>query len=511
MFNLLIPFLFNQLANGAPQSYTSIVHCLSESNVPQDYPGSSNFTADIIPYNLRLNYTPIAVAVPTTVEEVQAAVLCASKLGVKVNPKSGGHSYASHSLGGEDGHFVVDLKYFTDVVVDEDEVATVGPGARLGNVALSLFEQGERAMAHGICPGVGIGGHVLHGGQGYGSHTYGLLLDFLIEAEIVLANGSVVTTSETENSDLFWALRGAGMSFGIVTSLKFRTIPAPPQNVLFYYPYSWNQSQARAGWDAWQSYCGGETGPVIPLEMNVRWVIVNDTDGRLLFLLEGAYHGSEEGFLTAIQPLLDALADIGGLEADVRGVGTHSLGWLDALLYANSNGLFSNWDNNQTLETPLNYTAHATFFAKSLMTSNLSPAGVDAWINRLYATGPTSPTGWYFIIAAQGGPTSYVPTVPADSTSYAHRSSIYEWQLVAQTSTPPFDDAGITWLNPFISDIEAAESNLTLGMYYNYADPTLSKDEAHERYWLEHYGRLKEIKEGVDPGLLFLNPQTVGN
>ncbi|CZR66617.1 related to reticuline oxidase precursor; berberine bridge enzyme [Phialocephala subalpina] len=513
MFNLLFPLLLCvQFAHSLPQTYDAIVHCLDESGVPQDYPGSSNFTADIIPYNLRLNYTPIAVAVPSTVPQVQGAVLCAVNLGVKVNPKSGGHSYASHSLGGEDGHLVVDLKYFTETSVDPvTNIATVGPGARLGNVALSLFEQGERAMAHGICPGVGIGGHVLHGGQGYGSHTYGLLLDFLIEADIVLADGSLVTTSETQNPELFWALRGAGMSFGIVTSLKFRTIPAPPQNILFYYPYSWNQTQARAGWDAWQAYCGGETTPVIPLEMNVRWVINNDTEGRLLFLLEGAYHGSEEDFLDAIGPLLDELAKIGGFEEDVRGVGTHELGWLDALLYANSNGLFSNWDNNQTLETPLNYTAHATFFAKSLMTSNLSPAGVDAWIDRLYATGPTSPTGWYFIIAAQGGPTSYVPTIPQDATSYAHRSSIYEWQLVAQTTTPPFDDAGITWLNPFISDIEAAESNVTLGMYYNYADPTLSKEEAHERYWLEHYGRLKGIKESVDPGLVFLNPQTVGN
>lgn len=164
---------------------------------------------------------------------------------------------------------------------------------------------------------------MLHGGQGYGSHTYGLLLDFLVEAEVVIANGDVVTASEMTNSDLFWALRGAGMSFGIVTSFKFRTIAAPPENVLFYYPYSWNQTQARAGWDVWQVYCAGETTPIIPPEMNVRWTIVNDVEGRILFLLEGAYHGSEADFVLAIQPLLDELNAIGGLEADIRGVGTH--------------------------------------------------------------------------------------------------------------------------------------------------------------------------------------------
>jgi len=171
---------------------------------------------------------------------------------------------------------------------------------------------------------VGIGGHVLHGGQGYGSHTYGLLLDFLVSAEVVTADGHVVTASESNNPDLFWALRGAGMSFGIVTSFQFRTIAAPAETILFYYPYSWNATQAKAGWDAWQGYCGGYTTPIIPSEMNIRWVIVNDVEGRLLFLLEGAYHGSEVDFLVAIEPLLDALSVVGGLQSGVRGVGTHS-------------------------------------------------------------------------------------------------------------------------------------------------------------------------------------------
>jgi FAD/FMN-containing dehydrogenase len=210
---------------------------------------------------------------------------------------------------------------------------------------LMEFAQGKNHASHRRAPAknssVGIGGHVLHGDQGYGSHTYGLLLDFLIEAELVIADGSVITASETENSDVFWALRGAGMSFGVVTNLKFRTIPAPPENVLFYYPYSWNQTQARAGWDAWQAYCGGYTSPQIPVEMNIRWVIVKDSGDNLLFLLEGAYHGSNADFLTAIAPLYDSLNAIGGFQESVRGVGVHQLGWLDALLYANSNGLYS--------------------------------------------------------------------------------------------------------------------------------------------------------------------------
>ena len=69
----------------------------------------------------------------------------------------------------------------------------------------------------------------------------------------------------------------------------------------------------------------------------------------------------------------------------------------------------------------------------------------------------------------------------------------------------------MAWLNQFVSDIKDAESNINFGMYYNYADPSLSKDEAHKYYWLQNYERLAQIKSVVDPNLVFFNPQTVGN
>ena len=87
-------------------------------------------------------------------------------------------------------------------------------------------------------------------------------------------------------------------------------------------------------------------------------MIVKDEGGILLFLLEGAFHGSQADFETAIQPLLTELNAVGGLDESLV---VETVCWLDNLTYANSNALFSNWDNGQTLETPFNYTAHATF------------------------------------------------------------------------------------------------------------------------------------------------------
>lgn len=263
-------------------------------------------------------------------------------------------------MGGEDGHLVIDLRYFDNIELDTTTgLATIGPGARLGNLALGLYEQGGKAIAHGVCPGVGVGGHVLHGGQGYSSHTYGLALDFIESAEIVLADSSLVTASETENTDLFWAIRGAGMSYGVITSFQFRTFTPPEENVMFYYPYIWNRVQATPGWNAFQDYCAGKTLPQIPLGLNIRVVIVKWDTENLLFLIEGAYHGDEATFLTIIQPLLDSLNAVGGLNTDLVVVKT--VGWLDSLLYANNNALFSNWDNGEVLAVPFNYTAVSFF------------------------------------------------------------------------------------------------------------------------------------------------------
>ncbi len=91
--------------------------------------------------------------------------------------------------------------------------------------------------------------------------------------------------------------------------------------------------------------------------MNVRLFIVPYYTGYVGWLLEGAYHGSEEDFLVAIAPLLDAFNALGGIitDAEIPGVGMHDLGWLDSLLYANNNDLLAGYGSIEQLETPLDY------------------------------------------------------------------------------------------------------------------------------------------------------------
>lgn len=142
---------------------------------------------------------------PNTAADVSAAVTCAASYGMRVSPLSGGHSYSASGFGEANGTLVISFANMTSVSVDNSTgLAFVQPGIRLGQMALDIFNDAGRALAHGTCPHVGAGGHTSFGGYGFGSRKWGLLLDQVVEAEAVLANGTIVNASATENTELFW-------------------------------------------------------------------------------------------------------------------------------------------------------------------------------------------------------------------------------------------------------------------------------------------------------------------
>lgn len=181
-----------------------LLDCLANKSVPLAVSTSADWTDFVTSYNIRLQYAPSVIVIPDTTQQVSDAVVCASVNGIKVQAKSGGHSYASTSSGGQDGSMVVDLRRFQDVTVDDTTgIASVGGGLRLGNMALALIDKG-RALAHGTCAGVGVGGHFTLGGYGYTSRAWGMALDQIVGLDVVQADGAIVHASDTENTDLYY-------------------------------------------------------------------------------------------------------------------------------------------------------------------------------------------------------------------------------------------------------------------------------------------------------------------
>jgi hypothetical protein len=205
-----------------PPPPSTLSSCLNSKNVPIRLISSPDFGQLSKPYNLRLPYTPAVIVLPTTVKHVSDAVVCASQSGVKVQAKSGGHSYASYGFGGKSGGMTIDLQSFQEITLDSNFVAKVGGGVRLGNLALGIFNQNnaQRALPHGTCPGVGVGGHATHGGYGYSSRSWGLALDTITAMDVTLANGSSIRTTPTSYPDIFYVCSQPSMMDWNITDMK---------------------------------------------------------------------------------------------------------------------------------------------------------------------------------------------------------------------------------------------------------------------------------------------------
>ena len=175
-----------------------------------------------------LNYkNPALIILVRHVSDIQNTVRCASRSNYPIAIKSGGHSYEKYSFGNKDS-LVIDLKLLDKIDVDvATRMGVIEAGALLGKVYAGLWKAGKFGVPAGSCPTVGIAGHTLGGGFGFSSRKYGLMIDNVVEFEMVDANGDLLVVNQKENSDLFWALRGAGFgSFGVVTKFKFKLFDA---------------------------------------------------------------------------------------------------------------------------------------------------------------------------------------------------------------------------------------------------------------------------------------------
>ncbi|TWU73205.1 hypothetical protein ED733_004489 [Metarhizium rileyi] len=167
---------------------------------------------------------PAAVVVqPDNAEEVSKTLGYATAHKIPLAVVSGGHATSGSSS--SDGGMVIDLRRINSVVVDAaQQTVTFGGGCRWSQIDEACAEHGL-ATVSGTVNHTGVGGFILGGGMGWLTPKHGLSIDNLVGAEVVLADGRIVTASEQHNQDLFWALRGAGQNFGVVTSFTLRAYP----------------------------------------------------------------------------------------------------------------------------------------------------------------------------------------------------------------------------------------------------------------------------------------------
>ncbi|KAH7128545.1 carbohydrate oxidase from Microdochium Nivale in complex with substrate analogue [Dendryphion nanum] len=466
----------------------NIDKCLVDAGVPIDIKGTSDWNRDVAPFNIRLPYTPTAISVPQTVKHIQDSVKCGKKLGIKVSAKSGGHSYASFGFGGENGQLVVQLDRMYNVTYDSKKnIATVQPGARLGHVATVLYEKYGRAIAHGTCPGVGISGHFLHGGFGFSSHQHGLALDFVESATVVLADGSVVEASDSENRDLLWGIKGAGSNFGIVASWKLRTFEAPKVLTRFGVVLGWTKENAVKGLEAVEKYAKN----IQPREVNFR---IGDY-GKGNPAIEGLYYGTPEQWRKAFQPLLDTLPTGYNISTP------KAMNWIESVIS------YSNYETVDWIEP----SPQENFYAKSLALKGLNGTSAKDFVDYYFdVANKVVDRFWFFQLDVHGGRNSQISKVATDATSYVHRDKLYLVQLYDRyENNETYPSSSFGFLDGFANAVTKSLPKSDWGAYANYADPRLPRGVADELYYGSNLPRLQRLKAKYDPKQVFDYPQGV--
>ncbi|KAL3494849.1 hypothetical protein BJX62DRAFT_233820 [Aspergillus germanicus] len=445
--------------------------------------------ANVHPYNINWPVTPVAVTYPQTAEQVASIVQCAAQGGYKVQARSGGHSYGNYCYGGSNGAIVADLSSLTHFTLDPTtNHATVGPGLLLRDVDQVLHETGNRAIAHGLCPTVGFGGHATVGGIGPATRIWGLTTDHVVGAEVVLANGSIVHTSETQEPDLFFAIRGAAASFGIVTSFEVRTEPAPDAVMTYAYTYAAGDVSSRAElFKQWQEVM---TDPELTRKFSCSCTILPSG-----VQLSGTFFGSEEEF--AESGILQRIPAAG---AASNGTSTTVVtDWL---------GTLANWANEEALEA-IGGNVRLAFHEHSVpitASSNIPDSGVDALFEYLDTHGKdASKHTWFIRLDHQGGAAQ---DVAADATAFAHRDVLLWMEMyVVNTARQPVSEEGYEFLDGLRQILRDSVPGLGDKTYPGHVDPLL--ENAQEAYWGANLPRLERIKGQVDPEDVFHNPQGV--
>ncbi|KAJ3711303.1 glucooligosaccharide oxidase [Lentinula raphanica] len=462
---------------------------LALQGIPALIQGDSGYTAASQPYNLRYTVEPIAIAYPTTSEQISTVVIVGASQKLNVVARSGGHSYIANGLGGTNGSLVVDLSQMKNITVNPvTGHAMIEPGNRLGDVALALNDAG-RGLPHGRCTYVGIGGHSGFGGWGFASRMWGMTLDNIISATVVLSNGSIVTASEVLNlSQFLKAIRGSSASFGIVSSLEFRTHPVPSSATAYNFTWQMDIPTASAAFSAFQSW--GLNGSSVPPEFGGEIKFLKgQAYGQVELSFFGNYFGPDAKFNETIAPFFERLPT-----PDFANVTQGT--WIEALA-AIAVG---------NLNTSTHLDSNDTFYAKSLM----APEDVPLTNESMTALVIYLAEFWHVEVELYGGSRSVINQVGLNNTAFTHRNTLFTFQPYTSSPNllPPYPKNGFSFVDGMVESlISGMPNDWQWSAYPNYVDDRLP--DWRRRYYGAHYDRLRVLKAELDPTDMFRFPTSI--
>ena len=437
-------------------------------------PTDSDYDTARALYNGMIDKRPALIARCANVADVIAAVNVARDEGVLLAIRGGGHN--GPGLGSCNDGLVIDLSALKSVRVDpSNRTVRVDAGCTSGDVDHATHAFGL-AVPFGIVSTTGISGLTLGGGTGYLTRKHGLTIDNLIEADVVLADGTFVTASATQHPDLFWALRGGGGNFGVVTSFLFQ---AHPVSMVYAGPIFWDAAHAPEVMRAYRDFL-----PAAPEELGifVGLKTVPPVDpfpkphwGKRACAIIGAYNGSAAHGEKAMAPLLAS-------------VPPPLFNWMGAMPFPAMQALFDPF-----------FPKGLQWYWKGDFVKSLSDEAIAAHVEM--AGQPPSDFSLMHLYPIDGA----VRRVAKDATAWSARDASWSMVIAGIDPDPNKADALKNWGRAYWKAVHPFNLG---GGYVNF----MMDDEADDRLqatYGDNYPRLAAVKAQYDPDNLFRVNQNI--
>lgn len=477
----------------AKRQNTTLEQCLSAAGVETSLPSSDSWTTDTQAWNSRLSPVPSAVVFPTSEEQVSAALACASATNTKVTTLGGNRSFSSMGFGRNDGALVVNMKNLQVMEFDEaTNVLTYGGPVMISDVANFMWSGWNRTLPHGRCPDVGMTG-VAASGFGTLSRASGTVLDNVVGVRVALANGTIVDADASTNEDIYWGVRGAASSMGVVLQFKLNTL-APPSAVVSSYtiefaadytPTQQDNVDALLGTQAWAQ--SADNNDLLSIRFSL----------KTSAYMQGFFYGTADEFAAVSSSLLS---------------------YLPPNMTVSSNE-FDFWAS-EDLTTPgiaaKTITGRRYFYISSITVPESAPlTNASAWqlfSSTAYAARPADVSSASGFVDVWGG--AYTNTLAADTSAWKHDGNLLliRWDIRTKTPDVGFADASIDEVRGnFYTFVDAyrAEGGVP-GGFTTYRDERWTMAETAEYLYGDNFARLQEIKTMVDPTEMFnTDPQAI--
>jgi FAD/FMN-containing dehydrogenase len=437
-------------------------------------PADSSFALAAPVFNAVYDATvPQALVRCANTQDVALALAFAHENSLALTVRSGGHGYTGNST---TTGMVIDIGPMSTITIGSG-TATIGAGAKLVDIYDQLSTQGV-CIPSGSCPTIGIAGITQGGGIGVVDRAYGLTCDSLVSAQVVLADGSVVTADADTHADLFWALRGGGGgNFGIVTSMTFNTFPTSDLTS-FFANFAWTDAAAvLAAWQAWPQS--------LP---DTVWsgMVLGTQPGSPVIQLSGIFIGSDTDFAPIWAQFL-AAAGVTPTSYSAQMQSFH-----DAML-ASCNGETVS-QCHLASETSDGEVARASFVASSdFFNTALPSAGIQALLGAINAQ-ETAEVAVVVIMDLMGGA---INRVAPDATAFVHRGAIFSAQYYI-SGPVGVSTQQVAQAQGVVSGLRTTMSTWSSGeAYQNYLDPGLANWQ--QAYYGANYARLVQVKAAYEP------------